>query len=84
MEVVTLLLFVAAVWALGACVFFLYHLKTSGHQHADRLALLPLDDQWGDPGQVTGRGYRLKAVLTPEASLDSVQGRAQERMSKLP
>lgn len=49
MEVVTLLLFIGAVWGVGAGFLFFFHIKTAGHQHADRLALLPLDDNWNDP-----------------------------------
>ena len=48
MEVVTLLLFVGAVWVLGAVGLFAWNLLTAGHEHADRLALLPLEDNWTD------------------------------------
>ncbi len=51
MEVVTLLLFVGAVWAVGAGILFLFHVKSEAPQHADRLALLPLDDNWSDPSR---------------------------------
>jgi nitrogen fixation-related uncharacterized protein len=49
MEVVILLLFVGAVLVAGAIGFFLWSVATDHHEHADRLAVLPLDDNWKDP-----------------------------------
>lgn len=49
MEVVNLLLFVACVWVVTAVGLFAWNLLTAGHEHADRLALLPLEDNWNDP-----------------------------------
>jgi hypothetical protein len=49
MEVVALLLFVAAVWVFGALALFAWNLRTRAHEHADRLAMLPLEDNWTDP-----------------------------------
>lgn len=49
MEVVTLLLFVGAVLVAAAIGFFVWSVATDHHEHADRLAVLPLDDNWRDP-----------------------------------
>jgi hypothetical protein len=50
MEVVTLLLFIGAVWVIAAIGFFAWNLlATTDHEHADRLALLPLEGNWSDP-----------------------------------
>ena len=50
MEVVTLLLFIGAVWVIAAIGFFAWNLlSTTDHEHADRLAILPLEDNWSDP-----------------------------------
>jgi nitrogen fixation-related uncharacterized protein len=48
MEVVTLLLFVGAVLVVGAIGFFVWSVATDHHEHADRLAMLPLQDNWSD------------------------------------
>jgi hypothetical protein len=47
-EVVTLLLFVGAVWVLFVLGLFAWNLLNKNHEHADRLALLPLEDNWND------------------------------------
>lgn len=50
MEVMTLLLFIGALWVLAAIGFFAWNLlATDHHEHAERLALLPLEDNWNDP-----------------------------------
>jgi hypothetical protein len=49
MEVVSLLLYVGAVWVIGAIGFFMWNVVSRGHEHADRLAVLPLEDNWSDP-----------------------------------
>ena len=49
MEVVTLLLYVGAVWVVGAIALFVWSVVNHGHEHADRLAVLPLEDNWSDP-----------------------------------
>ena len=49
MEVVSLLLYVGAVWVLGAIGLFVWNVLARGHEHSDRLALLPLEDNWSDP-----------------------------------
>lgn len=50
MEVVTLLLFVGAVWVIAALWFFAWNLlRATNHEHGERLALLPLEDNWRDP-----------------------------------
>jgi hypothetical protein len=49
MEVMTLLLFVGALWVLAAIGFFAWNLLCNDHEHAERLALLPLEDNWTDP-----------------------------------
>ena len=50
MEVVALLIFVGAIWVLAAIGFFAWNLLLTNHEHSDRLALLPLDDNWTDMG----------------------------------
>jgi hypothetical protein len=52
MEVVTLLLYVGAVWVTGAIGLFMWNVVSQGHEHTDRLALLPLEDNWTDPLRV--------------------------------
>jgi hypothetical protein len=54
MEAMSLLLFVGAVWVIGAVGLFAWNVATRGHEHAERLAILPLEDNWQDP-QVHGR-----------------------------
>lgn len=49
MEVVTLLLFIGALWVVAAVGFFAWNLLVTDHEHSDRLALLPLEDNWADP-----------------------------------
>jgi hypothetical protein len=49
MEVVALLLYVGAVWVAGAVGLFIWNVACRGHEHADRLAILPLEDNWTDP-----------------------------------
>jgi hypothetical protein len=49
MEVLTLLLFVSAVWVLGALGLFAWNILHQNHEHAERLAVLPLEDNWIDP-----------------------------------
>ena len=58
MEVVNLLLFVGGVWVLTALGLFAWNLLTAGHEHADRLALLPLEDNWKDPRAARPVGAR--------------------------
>lgn len=50
MEVLILQVFVSLVLVLGSIILFSYSAKQKDHQHAGRLALLPLE---GDPS--TGR-----------------------------
>jgi hypothetical protein len=49
MEVVTLLLFIGALWGLVAIGLFAWNLLGANPEHADRLALLPIEDNWVDP-----------------------------------
>ena len=49
MEVVSLLLFVGALWVLGAIALFAWSLLNAQADHSDRLAILPLEDNWSDP-----------------------------------
>lgn len=44
MEVLILLIFVSLVLVTGAVGFFAWNLRERNHEHADRLALLPLED----------------------------------------
>ncbi len=48
MEALTILLFIGAVWVLFALGLFAWSLLQGNHEHADRLALLPLEDNWND------------------------------------
>lgn len=48
MEVVTLLLFVGLIWLATAIALFTWNLRSAHHEHADRLAVLPLQDNWTD------------------------------------
>lgn len=45
MNVVALLVFVSLMIVLGALLAFAWSVKEQEHDHADRLSLLPLDDQ---------------------------------------
>jgi nitrogen fixation-related uncharacterized protein len=49
MEVVALLLYVGLIWVTFALALFFWNVKSHGHEHADRLAVLPLEDNWTDP-----------------------------------
>lgn len=53
MEVMNLLMFVGGVLVTGAIGLFVWTVLTSHHEHADRLALLPLEDNWSDPVKAT-------------------------------
>lgn len=44
MEILILLLFVSLMLVVMAVGFFLWNVLQANHQHADRLALMPLDD----------------------------------------
>jgi hypothetical protein len=57
-EVVTLLLFVGAAWVAGAVGLFAWTVLGGGHEHTDRLAILPLEDNWKDPRAATGAHER--------------------------
>ncbi len=61
MEVVSLLLFIAALWGLAAIGLFAWNLLNAQPDHADRLALLPIEDNWTD-----SRAARVST--TPNAS----------------
>lgn len=50
MEVIPLLIFVGAVWLFAAICFFAWNLIVINHEHTDRLAMLPLEDNWTDTG----------------------------------
>lgn len=43
MEVLNLTLFVSFVLAGAAVAFFIWSIRSGSHEHADRLALLPID-----------------------------------------
>ena len=51
MEVVTLLLFVGALWVIAAVGFFAWNLRATAYEHSERMALLPLEDNWTDPNR---------------------------------
>lgn len=53
MDALTLVLFVGAVWVLGAIGFFAWNLRQGAPDHADRLALLPIEDNWTDPREAS-------------------------------
>jgi cbb3-type cytochrome oxidase maturation protein len=44
MEVLILLVFISVVLATGGVGFFVWNVRQQAHQHTDRLALLPLQD----------------------------------------
>ena len=48
MEVLTLLLLVGVCWVLGAIGFFVWNMRSNAQDHSDRLALLPLEENWTD------------------------------------
>ena len=60
MEVLTLLLFIGAFWVLAALSFFAWTQFNASDEHADRLALLPLEDNWHDPGTDAADANRIK------------------------
>ena len=49
MNVLSLQVFVSLMLVLGAVVALLYSVKLADHEHADRLSLLPLDDDDARP-----------------------------------
>lgn len=69
MEVLILLVFVSLVLVVGAVAFFAWNIAEGTHQHADRLALLPLDDEDDrDTGARTGVDGTTPAVSGSERS----------------
>ncbi len=50
MEVLVLTLFVSLVLAGAAIAFFVWSIRTGSHEHADRLALLPIEPDDGVDG----------------------------------
>lgn len=72
MEVVTLLMYVGAVWVLAAILFFAWNLFGGSFEHADRLALLPLDDN--QPGLVPNDSSR--AAHSPACADKEERGEA--------
>jgi hypothetical protein len=57
MEVVSLLLFVGALWGLTAIGLFAWNLLNAQPDHADRLAILPLEDGWTGQRARAGDGH---------------------------
>jgi hypothetical protein len=55
MEVMNLVLFVGAVWVVGAIGLFVWNVLSASHQHSERLSILPLEDNWHDPRAATRR-----------------------------
>jgi hypothetical protein len=51
MNALVLTLFVSLLLALLGLLEFAMHLRRGDHRHGDRLALLPLDDDGGEPVQ---------------------------------
>ena len=60
MEVLILLVFVSTVLVAGAVAFFVWNVRQGAHEHTDRLALLPLEEEGGghgtQPANRAGRG----------------------------
>jgi hypothetical protein len=52
MEVLILEVFVSLVLVLGAVLLFVHSTKQRDHEHADRLALLPLESEERTPTKV--------------------------------
>jgi hypothetical protein len=57
---------VGAVWVVAAIGFFMWNVVSRGHEHADRLALLPLEDNWSDPRIGTNGTARTAAARNEE------------------
>jgi hypothetical protein len=51
MNALVLTLFVSLLLAILGLLEFAMHLRRGDHRHGDRLALLPLDDDGGEPVQ---------------------------------
>jgi hypothetical protein len=64
-EVVSLLLFVGALWGLCAIGLFAWSLLNVQSDHADRLAILPLEDNWSDAHVELARSSQLKEGHVP-------------------
>jgi len=62
MEVIPLLIFVGAVWLIAALGFFAWNLLVVNHEHTDRLAMLPLEDNWSDPKLPGATGEESKST----------------------
>ena len=65
MEAVTLLMFVGVVWVLGAIGLFSWNIFNRGHEHVDRLAVLPLEDNWTDAARAATRSDETVRKTTP-------------------
>jgi hypothetical protein len=48
MEVLILQVFVSLILVVGALLLFGFTMRQRDHEHADRLSLLPLEDEHGD------------------------------------
>ncbi|MEM7136767.1 MAG: cbb3-type cytochrome oxidase assembly protein CcoS [Myxococcota bacterium] len=56
MEILTLLIIVCVALIIGAVAFFAWTVRQGTFDHADRLALLPLDDEGAPPEHATKEG----------------------------
>ena len=56
MEVLILLVFVSTLLAVGGVGLFVWSVRQGTHEHSDRLALFPLDDDESSHGTDPARG----------------------------
>ena len=66
MEVMSLLLFIGAVFVLGAALAFLANARSGTFDHTERLALLPLDDPQDSPAAESRAGTGTQACRPNE------------------
>lgn len=71
MEVLILLIFVSSVLVTGAVAFFAWNVRQGTHEHADRLALLPLEDGGERRGTRPANGPPAEGDGTQPASVRS-------------
>lgn len=69
MEILTLTIFVSVTLVMAAAIFFAWNLRHRSHEHADRLALLPLSDDadGADAGANAGPVGSLSPTLQQRA-----------------
>lgn len=65
MEVIVLQVFVSLALVVGSLILFTFSVKQRDHEHAGRLALLPLEEECDTPTKKTSDTDRKRSQKTP-------------------